>query len=260
MELHKTQIDNLVKGNSERYLFEVKDQTVNETEKSITHLISTDDVDRGFDIMMQAGCDWTEFEKTKTFFIDHNYGLKGGHSAWLKFDNKADPHGILSKSIFADTQVAQDEYILHRDGHVNNWSIGFRIKKGADGFNLPDACEWADGNSQLRKILKWDLLEYSSTGIPMNTNAIDIIKSVCKSDYYKNVITKTEERLEFNLILKTYDDKIKELNELLTAKADKKDIEEIIKNISNKSDVKFEAETFKEMLAKSLKESNLYKI
>jgi HK97 family phage prohead protease len=256
MELNKLQIENLVKGNSERYLIKIDAPITNDGEKSIVHYISTDDVDRGFDIMDPAGCDWTDFEKTKSVFFNHDYDEVIGRNAWLK----KEAHGILAKTIFSDTEEGLEKYQLHKEGCINSWSIGFRIKKGADGFTLPDAVEWESDKSQLRKILKWDLLEYSSAPLPMNPNAIDTIKSIIKSSYMKRELKTLEERLEFNSILKTYDDKIKELNELLTAKADKKDIEDLTEKIQTKitTEINITPEAFKEMLSKSLKKSKIY--
>ena len=92
-------------------------------ERRIVHWISTPGLDRIADIMMPKGCDSTNFEETKTVFINHDYMKILGKNVKLNKTND----GIKVTTYFSkETQMADDEYRLHLEGVINGWSIGFK--------------------------------------------------------------------------------------------------------------------------------------
>jgi hypothetical protein len=101
-----------------------------EKEKAIVHYISTPDVDRVRDIVNPKGGDFSEFEKTRTVFFNHNYYMPVARNLWLK----ASDEGIRAKTVFSRASFAQELYLMHREGILNSWSIGFDIPRNKQGF------------------------------------------------------------------------------------------------------------------------------
>lgn len=206
------------------YNFEAK--SVDSVERSITHYISTETPDRDQDIVFQSGIDTANYRKNPVVLFNHNKNFVVGRNAWLKIEGV----GTLSKTIFAETPLADDTFLLHKGGFLNAWSIGFMPKE----YTINAERGGYD-------ILKSELLEYSSVSVPANPEAIDEAKSMVKSIEMRDALfTKTSE-IEIKKVLSEMRDDITKLfnfyNELKEVslfddieKAEK-DIEELKNNI-----------------------------
>lgn len=234
-------------------------------ERRIIHWISTPTLDRVADIMIPKGCDTTNFENTKTVYINHDYDKALGKNVKL---NKLND-GIKVTTYFSkETAIADDEYRLHLEGVVNGWSIGFKpVLDKKTGMIKEGTIEWV-GETNIRKFHEWELLEYSSTGIPANPECLDIAKSIVKSIEYKHFIEKTSDKIEFEKIIASQTEKISELEKLIK-ESKNENLNEIIQQeikkeilqikseleIAGKANVRtqlFNAEEIKSMVAKSI--------
>ncbi len=187
---------------------EIKGENL-EKENAIVHFISTPDIDRVRDIVNPKGGDFAEFEKTRTVFFNHNYFMPVAKNMWLK----AASDGIKAKTVFSRTPFARELYIMHREGILNSWSIGFDIPRNKHGF-IEDGAVTFDDSTSVRTFNKWKLLEYSSAPLPANPNAIDQAKNICKSYEMKSEITKIEAELELKLRMEKFDELINGITEL----------------------------------------------
>lgn len=158
----------------ELQFFEVKTEKAesNDTEQTIVHYISTPDLDLGRDIMNPKGMISTDFEKFRTFFINHNYNLPAGKNLWLKTISE----GVRAKSQFAKSvQWAVDYYNLHKEGVINTWSIGWDFVKDKNG-KIKEGSVEMNTSKNIRTLHEWVLYEYSTAPLAMNPNALDQTK------------------------------------------------------------------------------------
>ena len=210
-------------------------------ERRIIHFISTPDLDRGRDIMMPLGMQSDEFDKTKTFFADHNYSKPIGKN--VKLSRTKD--GVKATSYFSTEEYANDRYLMHLEGVLNGWSIGFAPMRDSKGMIKDGSIEW-DDKKNIRTFHEWKLQEYSDTGIPMNTDCIDLAKNICKSAEMKTEI----ETVEFKMFInKSLEDKQNEINELKT-------LIEQLKSGGNNDELKNEIKNLKSQLEKFLGNEN----
>lgn len=208
-----------------------------EKENAIVHYISTPHIDRVRDIVDPKGGDFSEFEKTRTVFFNHNYFMPVAKNMWLKVSGE----GVKAKTVFSKTAFAQELYLMHKEGILNSWSIGFDIPRNKQGY-IEDGAVIFDDNSNVRTFNRWKLLEYSSAPLPANPNAIDQAKTICKSYEMKKEISKLEAEIELKTRLDRFDDLIAGMAELKNKNTElesfiQTEIEKqkgIINNVSNK--------------------------
>ncbi len=189
------------------------DYTKKETlkdERAIIHYISTPDLDRGRDIMNPKGCDYSEFQTSPTVFFNHNYNKPIGKAMWVKRENG----GVLAKTFFSESAEANDYYLLHLEGVINTWSIGFDAVYDKDGKVKAGTIEY-DDKKRVRTFNEWKLLEYSSAPLAMNPNCLDQAKSICKSVEMLNEIKSFDFILD---IKKEFTGEIENIKTLVTSK------------------------------------------
>uniref|UniRef100_A0A6M3L833 Putative peptidase n=1 Tax=viral metagenome TaxID=1070528 RepID=A0A6M3L833_9ZZZZ len=191
------------------------------SERSIVHYISTDDVDRGKDVMIAKGMDDTDFQESPSVWYNHEYrfndhALPVAKSLW----RKKEEHGVLVKSQFATTEFADDVYRLHEGGFMNTWSIGFQPKYDKHG-NIEKGSIIHDEGTGITTYHKWNLYEYSSAPIAMNPHARDLIKMQFKSPITKSIIELA--RIEVNVKDKLAEFE-SELNEIKGLKQELQDL------------------------------------
>lgn len=217
-------IPEYLKDVSEFHQVEVKASPVEKlkAERAIIHYISTPDPDRVRDIMNPKGMDDSDFAKAPSVWYNHSYkidpkALPIAKSLWRKKKDE----GILTKTEFATYDFADDVYLLHEEGFINTWSIGFRpvldksgrIKEGSIRFDEKKGLTYWD---------EWYLLEYSSAPLAANINALDVVKAIqgmpLKSEITKQMIDETSFKLEVENALESFKsqlDKIQELENLI---------------------------------------------
>jgi len=155
-------------------------------ERAAIRWVSTIDVDRDREILMPDGCRLTEFRKAPQVLWGHNYRMPPiGRDAWIKKWPKDNPKGILAKTIYAMTPMAEEIWSLVSGGFLRTSSVGFiplkSVRSGEQGFDkLCDKIEQIYGTnlgdrSKLRKIYTdWLLLEHSDVSVPANINALTV--------------------------------------------------------------------------------------
>ena len=155
--------------------FDTEIKGINESERSITALVSTAARDRMGEVLLPEGADLKQFKKNPVVLFGHNYSQPPiGRAMWIK----KTAEGILSKVQFATTAFADEVYQLYKDGFMKAFSVGFLPKEFSDG----------DGKKQPRRTYsKWELVEYSAVPVPANPEALSlaISKGVLKSDLMK---------------------------------------------------------------------------
>lgn len=187
---------------------EIKGENL-EKENAVIHYITTPDIDRVRDVINPKGGDFSEFEKTRTVFFNHNYFMPIAKNMWIKSTGE----GIRAKTVFSRTPFAREVYLMHKEGILNSWSIGFDLPRNKQGFIEDGSVAFDDANN-IRTFNKWKLLEYSSAPLPANPNAVDQAKSICKSYEMKSEITKLEAEIELKSRMEHFDEMVEGINEL----------------------------------------------
>ncbi len=232
------------------FLIEDTKAEKSKSERSITHFISTPDIDRGKDIVNPRGMDSTEFEKSRTVFYNHNYDRPIAKNLWVKRTEE----GVKVKTQFSETPFANDIYTLHTEDIIKTWSIGFDVPRTKGRWSDPvEGAITMDAGTGIRTINKWILLEYSSAPLAMNPNALDLaknIKSYLKTDELKSVIEGFEYKSEIETILAGHKKEIDDLK-LIIEGYKENNSEDLLKEIN---DIKTTlAKKSAESLAKSRK-------
>jgi len=152
----------------EKYVKQFVDEVkqVDEEERSIVHIISTEQPDRMGDIVRAGGMDDENYQKNPVVLFGHDYGsFPVGKSLWRKRTTRNGSKGILAKTQFADTDEGRKVFELWRDGFLNAASIGF-MNKEAEPIRAEDG-GWVGHDFK-----KWELLEYSIVPVPANAGAV----------------------------------------------------------------------------------------
>lgn len=155
-----------------------------ENERAEIGYISTASVDRDAEILLPSGCDLSQFRKAPQVLWGHDYDLPPiGKAIWVKPDSKKSPQGILAKTVYAQTERAEEVWQLVKGGFLKTFSVGFIPTKstaqGADDFDK--TCDklaeegYKFDRTRVRRIYtKWVLLEYSKVSVPANIDALTV--------------------------------------------------------------------------------------
>ena len=146
-----------------QFVDEVKQ--VDEDERSIVHIISTEQADRMGDIVRAKGMDDENYAKNPVVLFGHDYSsFPVGKSLWRKTTTRNGVKGVMAKTQFADTEEGRKVFELWKDGFLNASSIGF-MNKEAEPINGENGFVGFD-------FKKWELLEYSIVPVPANAGAV----------------------------------------------------------------------------------------
>lgn len=182
-----------------KQVIQVLEKEVNVKERSVTHYISKKTLDRGKDIVLPDSIDDKNYAKNPIVLFNHNGNVPVGRSMW----RKPDDDGVLAKTQFGTTPMADDIYQLNKEGILNAWSIGFMPKK------------WDfDEETHITTYTDIELLEYSSVSVPMNQDAVTEGLKMVKSFEVKELFEKQIEENEVKDRLNSFDKELKELRDL----------------------------------------------
>lgn len=160
--------------------FKAEVKEFNDKDLTITHFISTEEVDRSGDIMLADGM---TMRGMPAVLKEHGFDPAQGREPIAKPLNitiGTDAKG--NKGILVTTQYYDGSSLVPPDntgrrlyekakgGFMDKWSIGFMVM---------DASPRAGGG---RKVAKWELLEYSQVGVPDNMGA-----TTAKGEYQLDV-------------------------------------------------------------------------
>lgn len=189
------------------------------SERAIVHFISTPQLDRQRDVMNPRGMDDKEFSNSPSVWYNHNYhydpsALPIGKSLWRKKQDE----GVLAKTQFATTLLADEVYTLHESDFMNTWSIGFRPVKDKNGVIEKDSIVF-DEAKNITTWNKWNLIEYSSAPIAANVNALDQVKQLQEMNFKSHEIVEMVKSVSLEVEIKSKMELMQsELNELKSLK------------------------------------------
>jgi len=156
---------------------------VNEEERAVIKYVSTVSIDRDNEILLPDGAILDDFKKNPVVLFGHDYrGLPIGKDMWIKADGK----GLIAKQQYANHQLADDVFNLHKDGFALASSVGFIP---LSWVNNDEGDQWKEMskyvvdkyglkkkevNSASRIYDKWLLLEHSDVPVPSNPDALSL--------------------------------------------------------------------------------------
>lgn len=177
------------------------DVTVDEGERAVTAIISTNAVDRDGEVLIPMGLNSKEFEKNPVVFFNHAYAdsfvddlgakLPVGKCVALKREDDR----IVAKTVFAsrpDNYPAEKEWLpdtllsLYQQGVMNAFSVGF-IPKVLRPASQKDLEKY--GEECKRVYAKWNMFEYSVVPLGANQEAVTLAvsKGMIKPDVAKRL-------------------------------------------------------------------------
>lgn len=149
---------------------------IDRNEKTITHYITSDTIDRDGDIVIPSGGDFSNYLKNPIVLFMHNQYYPIGKNLWLKIEKSGDNEYLLAKTKISDkTDLAQDIFNLYEEKILNAWSIGFKPN-----------WEKAEQIDKGWKFNEWELLEYSAVSIPANPDALTTAIKMVKNEELRN--------------------------------------------------------------------------
>lgn len=166
--------------------YNVRNESFDETDRTIISYISTSAPDRYKDIVNPKGAKLDNYKKNPTVLFNHNYDNVIGKNLWIKNSDE----GLVAKTQFAKTPLATDIMNLYKDGFLNAFSIGFIPEK----YNM--------NNNGGLDIDEWELLEYSAVAVPANPEALALSYKSVKSAELKELFEKQLANLETENIIK----------------------------------------------------------
>ena len=139
-----------------------------EEERSSTELINTPNVDRDKEILIPRGADLTYYKQNPQVLWAHSYSTPPiGKAAWVK----KKPEGLLAKTIYATTELAEEIWQLVKGGFLPARSVGF-IPMESHEPDEKEIRKYPERADARRVIDKWELLEYSVVPVPSNREAL----------------------------------------------------------------------------------------
>lgn len=167
--------------------FDVKDDS---KERSITSIISTEDVDRDGDVVVTKGLQLKNYRKNPVVLFMHDPFVVVAKSAWQKPEEHKGCGRMRAKSIFASNPFASEVFELCKGDFLRGWSIGMfppeTERRELTANELRKNPEWAGAKMIITKA---PLLEYSVVTIPANQESLTSART-------KGLLKHTEELLE----------------------------------------------------------------
>jgi hypothetical protein len=167
--------------------FTAEVKAFDDTNLTVEHFISTEHKDRGGDIMRAKGM---KIVGKPVVLMLHGRGPMGSEPIAkplsITVDEFKGEPGILAKTQFFADETGQRLYQKIKGGFIPNWSIGYMVDEAKDLLR--------DGNYDGRDVTKWQLLEYSPVGVPMNPFAQTIKEFLDADDAGKRPEIKEEPR------------------------------------------------------------------
>lgn len=191
---------------STREFVDAEKASVNESERTIVHTISSSIIDRYGEIVDPKGMVQENYAKNPVVLFGHNNGdawMSGspptipvvGKSLWRKTQDER----ILSKTKFGEsTDFMEDVWNLAKDGFLPATSIGFiplayEVKKLGEVSDLnPSNRAEFDKAMDVFIWRKWELLEYSLVPIPANPEALQNAFELARSKTMKGILSQIQ--------------------------------------------------------------------
>ncbi len=210
-----------------------KSESFNQEERSIISTITTSTPDRYGDIVQPQGAKLEAYRKNSVVLLNHSMNsLPIGKNVWIK-ENE---NGLVAKTVFAKTAIAEDVMNLYKDGFMNAFSIGFIPLNHTN-------------DEQGRTVFTdWELLEYSAVSVPANPEAISLMMKSVHSEEMKEQLNDYQKSIELEMKIKSLESEIERIknvedkvfqleeyfNQMKQDKEDKQFKEVMIKTITEK--------------------------
>lgn len=185
--IETAQDDGIACPNYVRAFLHQQVKAVDADTRTITHLITTDSVDRAGDIVEPNGVVLDNYRKNPVVMVDHDYRTEKivGRARMIEVDDNS----IAATTEFRDTPLAVDSFNLASEG-LGGWSIGFRpterhyIRDGAQAgcprckTEMERATKGKKPSEKVNEgyglhFTKWEMLEYSIVAIPANQDIVN---------------------------------------------------------------------------------------
>jgi hypothetical protein len=155
-------------GETKQSFGQCKAGDINEEERSVIAIISTDAIDRDQEVLVPRGMDADNFQKNPVVPWSHRADQPPvGKALWVKRGTKR----ITAKVKFATTERAEEVWQLFKGGFLNAFSVGFKPKEGRRP--TPDDIKSNPNLADARFLFtKWELLEFSPVTVPANAEAL----------------------------------------------------------------------------------------
>ena len=192
----------------------------NDAERTITHYVSTVNVDSYNEVLIPKGFDESKF---KAVLWQHGRGrnlltdktpkpseLVIGKKLWLRHDEV----GVFGKTEFAETTLGKDVYLFNKLGYINSWSVGWLEKAQAIiSKGMKDGKE-----VEIKTFEEWYIYEYSSVIFPANSESVNIelMMKEAKDDYLVTVLNEEKMFSDMDIRMKFFDSELKKVQEYST--------------------------------------------
>ena len=228
--------------------FSLGDLEFDKNERSVIKIVTTAAKDRDDEIIMPDGLILDHYMKQPIVLPGHDYsGLGVGKSVWIK--STQDGYGLLQKTQYAKTKLADEYWTWQKDGFPMAASIGFipmkALVNGEKDFDelatvLIDK-GWLDKatlDSTKRIYTKALLLEVSDVAVPSNQEAtmLAVSKGIMPSNKSVCQLGKTErEQIEITSEKQSQEVKTESTPTTINLIMDGKVLGKVISELSNKA-------------------------
>lgn len=149
----------------EHKLFQSEVKEADDKDLSVTHMISTENVDRSGDIVRADGM---KIDGLPVVLWAHGRDAAVGSEPiarplWIKSAVHKGVKGIMAKTAFFDDEQGRRLFRKVKEGFLSGWSIGFSINRAVPINGGPG-----------RDIKSWNLYEFSLVSTPCNADAITL--------------------------------------------------------------------------------------
>jgi phage head maturation protease len=154
----------------------IEPKAVDEDERSIKSVITTDSLDRDCEVVLTKGLNFKDLKNSGAVLFMHDPSKVVGRNAWVQKE-KAGAAGMqaIAKTIFAKTELAEEVFQLIKGGFIKGWSIGMdwmsQKRRDLTEKDLKSRPDWAGASAVIEKA---SVLEYSAVSIPANAEAVTL--------------------------------------------------------------------------------------
>ncbi len=158
--------------------FEASIDSVLEGERAVVARINTAGVDRLKTVIDPLGCDVSHFNKTRSVLWNHGLDPIRGTvpigQGWAKV--RKTERDMLGKTSFAKDDFSAQLFDAYKDGTLRGWSIkaGVHASSPPTQEEIRSRPDLADCETIYRK---WDLIEFSATPTPGNSDCLTMLVS-----------------------------------------------------------------------------------
>lgn len=158
--------------------YEAEVDSILEGERAVVARINTAGVDRLRTVIDPLGCDVSHFNKTRSVLWQHGQDpvrrdIPIG-SGWVKV--RRSERDMLGKTTFAKDEFSEQLFQAYKEGTLRGWSIRAGVQEASPPTKQEIRSQPALEDCEMI-YRKWDLLEYSGTPTPGNSDCLTMLVS-----------------------------------------------------------------------------------